>query len=459
MRRPPSSGNLGYPVALVERDTVGGTVVTSGGAPTKTFREAAAYLSGFEKEKVYGVALSAPPEVMYPAVRARARRVSEQLQQATLERIRERGVHPVHGEARLDGEHTVVSRAADGAETRLHAGRVIIATGSSPLRPAGVPFDHPGVFDSETIAGIDRRPRELLIVGGGAIGVEYATIVSAFGVPVTILDAAARLATMMDSEVSRRLEQVLLARGNRVILGTGMASVRRDGDDLAVELGDGQAAAPGRTAVRRRPQRRHRRPGPGGGRGPGRRARPDRRGLPAADQLPVGLRGRRCDRPVPGLGRHRPGTPGPVRSARPGLLRARRPDPGGGGLRAARSSLCGQSEEDCTAEAIPHETGRCELGSTPRGIIAGQEGLLKLVFHGGTGVLLGVHAIGEIASEIADTGQAMIHNEATVEDVIRTAYNTPTYTYGYKLAASDVLARLHPDVLRAMRLPSRAHRI
>ena len=64
------AANLGYSVALVERDTVGGTVVTDGGAPTKTFREAALYLSSFEKEKVYGVALSVPPEVMYPAVRA-----------------------------------------------------------------------------------------------------------------------------------------------------------------------------------------------------------------------------------------------------------------------------------------------------------------------------------------------------------------------------------------------------
>src|SRR6202166_2375631 len=71
------AGSLGYSVALVERDIVGGTVVTSGGAPTKTFREAAVYLSGFEKEKVYGVALSAPPEVIYPTVRARAREVSE----------------------------------------------------------------------------------------------------------------------------------------------------------------------------------------------------------------------------------------------------------------------------------------------------------------------------------------------------------------------------------------------
>jgi hypothetical protein len=100
-------GNLGYPVALVERNTCGGTVITSGGAPTKTFREAAVYLSSFGKDKIYGIALSAPPEVMYPAVRARARQVSEQLRRAALGRIRERGVHLVHGAARLDGEHTL----------------------------------------------------------------------------------------------------------------------------------------------------------------------------------------------------------------------------------------------------------------------------------------------------------------------------------------------------------------
>jgi hypothetical protein len=91
----------------------------------------------------------------------------------------------------------------------------------------------------------------------------------------------------------------------------------------------------------------------------------------------------------------------------------------------------GKSEEDCAAEGVPFETGRCELGTTPRGIIAGQEGLLKLLFHGGTGVLLGVHAICEIASEITGTGQAMIHNQATIEDLVRMAYTprpTPTAT-------------------------------
>jgi len=207
------AGNLGYSVALVERDTVGGTVVTNGGAPTKTFREAAAYLSAFEKKEIYGVALSAPPEVMYPAVRARARQVSEQLRQVTLERIQASGVHLVPGEGRLEGDHTVAVATGNGGEIRLGAERVIIATGSRPLRPASVPFTDPCVFDSETITNIARKPRELLIVGGGAIGVEYATIFSALDVPVTLVDAASRLAATMDGEISGRLAQIFLARG------------------------------------------------------------------------------------------------------------------------------------------------------------------------------------------------------------------------------------------------------
>jgi NAD(P) transhydrogenase len=452
------AGSLGYSVALVERDTVGGTVVTSGGAPTKTFREAAVYLSSFEKEKVYGIALSAPREVMYPAVRARARVVSERLRQATLERIRERGVRLVHGEGRLEADHTVVARA-DGADTRLRAERVIVATGSRPLRPAGVPFDAPCVFDSETVADIARRPRELLIVGGGAIGVEYATIFSAFGVPVTILDNAPRLVMMMDGEISRRLEQVFLARGNRVILGTGMASVRRDGDDLAVELSDGRQLRPDALLF-----------------AAGRSVSTAGLGLEKAG-VEVDARGR-----IVVDSERRTSCPwvfaagdviGPSLASvatdqgRQALCGALGLDfsahvdqiPAAAIYGLPEVARAGKSEEDCAAEGIPYEVGRCELGTTPRGLIAGQEGLLKLVFHSGTGVLVGVHAICEIASEITGTGQAMIHSEATVEDVIRMAYNTPTYTYGYKLAAGDTLARLHPDVLRAMRLPSRAHRI
>jgi NAD(P) transhydrogenase len=453
------AGNLGYSVALVERDTVGGTVVTNGGAPTKTFREAALYLSSFGKEKIYGVALSAPPEVIYPAIRDRAREVSEQLRQAALAAIRDRGVRLVHGEGRLDGKHTVVARAGDGAQTRLRAERVIIATGSRPLRPASVPFGDACVFDSETVIHIAAKPRELLIVGGGAIGVEYATIFSALGVPVTILDGGPRLAAMMDGEISRRLEQVFLSRGTRVILGAGMVSVRRDGADLAVELTDGRQLRPDALLF-----------------AAGRSVSTAGLGLEQAG-VEVDQRGR-----IVVDAQRRTSCPwifaagdviGPslasiaIDQGRQALCGALGLDfsahvdevPAAAVYGLPEVARAGKSEEDCIAEGIPFESGRCELGTTPRGVIAGQDGLLKLIFHGGTGVLLGVHAICEIASEISGTGQAMIHNGATVEDVIRMAYNTPTYTYAYKLAASDVLARLHPDVLRAMRLPSRAHRV
>jgi NAD(P) transhydrogenase len=299
----------------------------------------------------------------------------------------------------------------------------------------------------------------MLIVGGGAIGVEYATILSALGAPVTILDGASRLAGMMDGEISRRLEHVFLKRGNEVILGTGMVSVRRDGDHLAVGLDDGRQLRP--DALLFAAGRSVSTAGLGldtAGVDADARGRiivdPERRTscpwiFAAGDVIGPSLasvatdQGRQALCAALGLdfSAHVDQIPAAAVYGLPEVARA------------------GKSEEDCAAEGIPYETGRCELGTTPRGLIAGQEGLLKLVFHGGTGVLLGVHAICEIASEIAGTGQAMIHNEATIEDVIRMAYNTPTYTYGYKLAATDALARLHPDVLRAMRLPSRAHRI
>jgi len=453
------AGNLGYSVALVERDTIGGTVVTNGGAPTKTFREAAVYLSSFGKEQIYGVALAAPPEVMYPAVRARARRVSEQLRQATLERIQASRVHLVQGEGRLEGNHTVAVRADGGGEIRLAAEKVIIATGSRPLRPAAVPFSDPCVYDSETIADITRKPRELLIVGGGAVGVEYATIFSALGVPVTILDSAPQLATMMDDEISARLGQVLLARQNHVILGTGMVSARRDGADLAVDLADGQQLRPDALLF-----------------AAGRSVSTERLGLDQAGvqtdqrgQIMVDAERRTTCPWVFAAG----DVTGPDlasvaieqgRQALDGALGLDfslhvSPVPAAAIYGLPEVARAGKSEEDCAAERIPYQCGRCKLGSIPRGVIAGQQGLLKLVFHAGTGALLGVHAICEIASEITGTGQAMIHNAATVEDVIRMVYNTPTYTYGYKLAAIDTLARLDPDVLQAMRLPSRAHRI
>ena len=230
---------------------------------------------------------------------------------------------------------------------------------------------------------------------------------------------------------------MLLTRGNEVILGTGMVSVRRNGGDLAVGLDDGRQLHPdallfaaGRSVstlglgLAR----------PGSMSTPG----PDPGGPRAADQPPADLRRRRCHRLVlasVATDQGRQALCGAL-----GLDFSAHVDqiPAAAIYGLPEVARAGRSEEDCAAGGIPYEVGRCELGEAPRGIIAGQEGLLKLVFHSGTGVLLGVHAICEIASEITGIGQAMIHNEATIEDVVRMAYNTPTYAYGYKLAAAFI---------------------
>ncbi len=453
------AANLGYSVAVVERDTVGGTVVTSGGAPTKTFREAALYLKGFEKESTYGLSLAAPPELMYAALTTRVHVVSAAMQQATLDRLQTFGVQLVSGSARLEDGHTVLVRSATGEETRLRGERIVLATGSRSLRPASVPFEDPSVFDSEQIMEISRRPRDILIVGGGPVGVEYATIFTALGVPVTIVDTGPRLVSMMDEEISARLEQVFRRRGTEVITGTGMASVQRDGDRLRTMLTDDRELRPDALLF-----------------AAGRRVDVSALGLDT-----VGIE-------IDGRGRVVIGERG--ETSCPSVFAAG--DVTGAALASiatdqGRQAVCGafdlnfsvhvdqlpvsavygmpevaragMSEQDCKSAGIAYEIGRCELGSTPRGLIAGEDGLLKLVFRRDDGVLLGVHVIGQIASELTGTGQAMIHGTATIEDVLRMSYNTPTYTYGYKLAGLDAVRRFDPEVLRGMRLPSRADRV
>jgi NAD(P) transhydrogenase len=453
------AANLGLSVALVERDRLGGTVVTNGGAPTKTFREAALYLSAFEKEKVYGVSLAAQPELMYPAMAARARVVSEAMQQVAADRLEALGVDLVHGAARLTDGHTVVARSATTGEARLHGRRVVLATGSRPLRPASVPFEDPWVFDSEEIMELGERPRDILIVGGGPVGVEYASIFSALGVPVTIVDAAPRLVMMMDEEMSRRLAAVFVDRGVRVVSGTGMASVERDEQGLRVVLADGRELRP--TALLFAAGR-------------------------SVDTAELGLD--TVGVAVDGRGRvvvDESGQTSCVSVWAAGDVRG--PALASVATDQGRQAVCGafdldfsvhvdqlpvsavygmpevaragMSEQDCEAAGIPSAIGRCELGSTPRGIIAGEAGLLKLVFRRTDGALVGVHVIGPLASELVGIGQAMIHGGATVEDVVRMVYSTPTYSYGYKLAAIAAMRQLEPVVLRGMRLPSGADRV
>src|SRR5262249_39682138 len=159
---------------------------------TKTLREAAMYLTGFRDRDVYGVSLAAPPEVALPKIAERTKHVCARLQQTVAENLAQNQVEYLQGTARLGPNRTVQVTLPDGSVETLHADVILIATGSRPLHPTGIPFEDPDVYDSDEIFTLDRIPKNLLIVGGGAVGVEFATIFAALDVEVTLSELTDR---------------------------------------------------------------------------------------------------------------------------------------------------------------------------------------------------------------------------------------------------------------------------
>src|SRR5439155_14054520 len=179
---------FGKKVALVERaDRVGGASVHTGTLPSKTLREAALYLAGFLRRELYGMTLDRDRQGSVRSLMGRLRAVTGE-QVAQISRNLDRhGVELIRGVAEFVSPTEIVVRSSQEiASRRLSARAFLIATGSSPMRPAGVPFDDPDVEDSDTILDLDRIPDQLAVVGGGVIGCEYACIFAALGTRITI---------------------------------------------------------------------------------------------------------------------------------------------------------------------------------------------------------------------------------------------------------------------------------
>ena len=163
---------FGPTVLIVERNRPGGVVTTTGGAPTKALREAALHLTGYRQEEVYGVRAAAPLEAVMPTLRARIEHVRDVLQNAVAHRFVARGIAYLHGIAQLDADHTVHLTTPDGPAREVAAGAVLVATGSRPTHYPGIAFDDPDVYDSDEIYPLHTVPKDIVIVGGGSIGVE-----------------------------------------------------------------------------------------------------------------------------------------------------------------------------------------------------------------------------------------------------------------------------------------------
>jgi NAD(P) transhydrogenase len=438
---------FGKRVAIVEREPVpGGAAVHTGTLPSKTLRETALFLSGYRQRDLYGVTVDIEPHLAVGRLIARKNAVRELETARILNNLDRHGIEQVRGEACFVEPHTIEVAGREGRR-RLATQVCLIATGSSPFRPAGIPHDDPDVHDSDAFLGIDRLPDSLTVLGGGVIGCEYASVFAALGVDVHLVDPRPRLLPFLDLEMGERLLDAMTAHGVSFHLNERAERVERlPGRGLVVGLTTGAELAADKLLV-----------------AAGRKGNTDGIGLEdigaKVDERGYVVVDEHFATAVPGVFAAGDviGFPAlastSMEQARVAVCRAF-----GFAYKQEVSSLLpfgvytipevscvGMSEEDATRRGTEVIVGRAFFRDNARGQIVGdRDGMVKLIFDRGTRALVGCHCIGERASELVHVGQAVIALGGTVETFIEMVFNFPTLSEAYKYAAYDALANFGP---------------
>src|SRR5262249_38837085 len=219
---------FGRRVALVERaPDVGGASVHTGTLPSKTLRETALYLTGFRRRELYGMSVRLDRKKSLRQLVGRLNAVTQQQTRQIRRNLARHSVALYGGRASFEDAQTLaVLDAAGGVSHRLSADIFLIATGSSPILPAGTAGD-PDVVDSDRILNLDRVPLSMTVVGGGVIGTEYACLFAALGTKITLVEGRNRILGGIDEELSSAIELSLERMGARILLGDAVESIER----------------------------------------------------------------------------------------------------------------------------------------------------------------------------------------------------------------------------------------
>jgi len=439
---------FGKRVAVVEKQReVGGACVNTGTLPSKTLRETAIYLSGWRQREMYGLACRLSDGVSVPELMCRQAPVIGNEATRIRDNLARHEVPLLEGEARFVDEHTAEIIPADGSPTRVTFDAALIAVGSTPHRPPFVPFEDPAVDDSDSILRLDAVPKELIVLGGGVIGCEYASLFAALGTKCTVIEGRDQILGFLDGEVNALLTEQLRALGIDVVLKRNVVEVGRRDGQIAVTLDDGRVISGERLLFA------------GGRAGNTRRlglerigVTPDARGLlkvNASYQVPGPKDGRiYAAGDVVGF----PALAsvameqGRVAACHAFDLRYKQKVAEQfpyGLYTIPEVSMIGETEESARKKGIDVEVGRAHYRQNARGQIVGDtEGMVKLVFDAKDKRLLGVHILGERATELVHVGGTVIHFGGTIDDFIEQVFNFPTLTEAYKYAAYDGLGRL-----------------
>lgn len=432
---------FGKRVALVERERdLGGACVNTGTIPSKTLRESALQISGFRKREISSVEVKRSTATVGDLME-RKKAVLEKQWRMIEQNLRRHEIDLYRGDASFVDAHTV--SLGDGRT--LEGDIVLIASGSSPHRPESVPFDDRTICDSDSILRIEEIPRRLVVVGAGVIGCEYASIFASLGVEVHLVDGRTQLMGHVDQEIVSVLLRTFESQlGVRLHLGDEVDHISREGSQVTVLLRSGDSL-PCDTLLY----------------AAGRSSNTATLGLQNAG-VETGRRGVIAVDP-----QYRTNVPNifaagdvigfpalastSAEQGRVAMVHAfdlkYKTEVASilpyGIYTIPELSMVGRTEEDCRKEGAEFETGRAFYRNNARGLIIGDpDGMIKLVFERPTRRLLGVHIVGENASELLHVGMMVMHFGGTIDAFIQSVFNYPTLGEAYKYAAYDGLGNL-----------------
>jgi NAD(P) transhydrogenase len=442
---------FGKRVALIECSAIlGGACVNTGTIPSKILRESALYYSGVQQRGLYGVDYSLKDRLTVKNFMHRKDVVVETQREKLQENLAAHKVDLIHGFASFEGPNTVAVQTPRNEKLALRGDVILIGTGSAPHRAPEIPFDDEVVFDSDSILQMGTIPKSLAVIGGGVIGCEYASIFTALGVEVALVDGRDRLLPFLDAEISECLRQSLADLGVRFYFGERMSQIERTNNSVRITLQSGNTLEMEAALFA------------AGRRGVVEKLRLESAGVTLNKRGYIEVNEN-------------------YRTSAPSIYAAGDvigfPALASTSMEQARVAVChafgfqykqhlasnlpmgiytipeisavGETEESCKEKKIDYEVGRARYPNNVRGQIVGDRtGLMKLIFKKADHRLLGVQIIGENATELIHLGMMALESGMALDVFIEFAFNYPTLSEMYKYAAYDGLGNLTGHKLR-----------
>jgi NAD(P) transhydrogenase len=431
--------------AIIEKQSVqGGVCIHTGTIPSKTLRETVLYISGLRQRSVYGLVGGIKPNVSVRELMYRKDQVIEQELDVIKQNMARYQIEVIQGIGKIVDPHKVMVTSDDGSTAEYSGEIIVISTGTTPHHPEHITFDNRFIYDGESILELDKLPQSMTIIGGGVIGCEYASIFAHIGVKITIVDSRKSLLSFLDNEIVETLMYLMKKYRINLVLGDGDEENYIENNQVVTVTKSGRKIVSDRLLYTA-----------------GRVGNTfslgldemgiisDKRGLIKVDdhyrtQVPniyavgdvIGF---------PSLASVS------MDQGRLAALHAFKKDLNScintllpfGIYTIPEVSMVGETEESLTKGNQEYEVGIARYFELARGqIINDHDGMLKLIFNPKSRRILGVHIVGERATELIHIGQAVMTHGGTIDYFLETVLNYPTLSEAYKVAALDGFTRI-----------------